>query len=133
MKYLLVLLSLLLLGCANSDSVSPVDDTFEVAGVLKHDGQKWYILVDNNHISINLDRIDTYPDRAELIFSKTASKVITFLITPDETYARLGISAGASVGFYNAVIYYGQNGHAINSNQLYYPGSNFFVYGRFKK
>lgn len=134
-KYILIFCALLNYGCAPQDDRISDQTTLEVVGIIRVDPKtkQWVILQDQYHTSKNIKAIVTYPDYAEMFFDFNASKIETFIISPDETFASLGISAGASVGTYNALIYYGRLGHSISTADLAIPGSNFFVYGVFKK
>ncbi len=103
-----------------------------VAGSIYFNGTNWSITSDAVHRPINIRRVDTFEDHAELYFNFYADEIVLFMVTPDESYAKAGITAGASVGQDVAVISYGKNGQRLMTSEMAVQYSNFFVYGIFK-
>ena len=66
----------------------------------------WSLLNDASHTFFNLTSATTVSDRLRINYP-TVGKVISMIVTPDETYAQNGISMGASVGlsFANVIMY----------------------------
>lgn len=114
---------------------SPVlaGDMFELGGAIRNVGDGWSIIRDKSHQPLNLYTIEEHSDRLELIYSLNASKVITFIVTPDETYSNKQIDVGASVGLKSAVIKFSKNGEFISPKDLTEEWGNFWIYGKMLK
>jgi hypothetical protein len=72
-----------------------------VAGVIRNTGSGWALITDADHQSTNVGSV-TYSaaNGGEIVINYpgiSATKVVSFVVTPDETLARAGIFAGASV------------------------------------
>ena len=113
------LLAFFLIGCGPK----------KVAGALRMgpDGQ-WFVLQDEGHRPLNVERVETDGEgRAVIHYAFRAHRVVTFVATPDETYAKAGILTGASVGLDRAVVTVG-----TSAKQAQIPGSNVWFYGLFE-
>ena len=66
-------------------------------GVCINTAGVWSLLNDASHTFLNLTSATTVSNRLQVSYP-TVGKVISFICTPDETYAQNGISMGASVG-----------------------------------
>lgn len=76
-----------------------------VAGVIRNTGSGWTFLEDANHIKLNCDHVTNDISIITIDFTSIAAKkVISFIVTPDETYDIAGYSTGVSVGLANAII-----------------------------
>tara|TARA_R110002050_G_scaffold81185_1_gene173559 strand:+ start:118 stop:882 length:765 start_codon:yes stop_codon:yes gene_type:complete len=75
-------------------------------GVCVNTAGTWSLLNDASHTFFNLTSATTVSDRLRINYP-TVGKVISMIVTPDETYAQNGISMGASVGlsFANVIMY----------------------------
>ena len=73
-----------------------------IAGVIRNTGSGWELITDSSHDNISIDPVDSVTNDASKIVVNYAgigaTKVLSFTIVPDETYAGLGYVAGASVG-----------------------------------
>lgn len=109
----------------------PVNNgTFEVFGAIRNNGTGWSKIQDSEHQPLNIDTVTDMGSFVRITYGKTASKVGTLLITPDETYAQSGHTAGASVGLSYADIYFAQNGVAKTPAQVSATWGNFWIYGK---
>ena len=114
----------------SSDLVAPVNATFEVLGVIRNDGSGWAVIEDSGHKSLNILSVVDTGSALRLSYLEVASQVGTLLISPDETFAQAGYSAGASVGLSHADIKFGLNGVAKNPSQVVSANGNFWIYGK---
>ncbi len=75
-------------------------------GVCINTAGTWSLLNDASHTFLNFTSATTTSNRLRVNYP-TVGKVISFICTPDETYAANGISVGASVGlsFSNLYLY----------------------------
>ncbi|MFB8239563.1 hypothetical protein ACFC58_23715 [Kitasatospora purpeofusca] len=81
-----------------------------LAGVLRQDrpGSGWY-LVGGAHLALDLEV--EYADHQQIVLRfPTARRVVSVLCGPDETYAPLGYSCGASVSLDEVRVRLGRNG-----------------------
>ena len=71
-----------------------------VCGILRQDTASggWYLINDADHIPMNVASVSQTSTFITLNLGFTASKVISFVVCPDETFAKMGITCGASVG-----------------------------------
>lgn len=76
-----------------------------VAGVLRNVSGTWSFLNDSGHVSVNVDSVSVSGNEVIINYSSiSASKVVSFVIAPDERFARDAIIGGASVGLTEARI-----------------------------
>ena len=102
--------------------------------IIRNTGTGWAVLHDNDHLPIGVVDVVQFADRIELNYDFTAAKVHSFGVMPDETYAALDqYTAGASVGFSKAAIYFGKPGinGKVNPANIKNPSGNFFIAGFF--
>ena len=76
----------------NLESLTPI------ACIIRPTAEGWTLIDDTDHEPLNVQGVDIVSNRLTLYHDNDASKVITFEITPDETFAKYGITCGASVG-----------------------------------
>lgn len=70
-----------------------------VSCVIRNDGAgAWETISDSAHGNINVTSVVADTSKIRLTYDFTASKVIGFLVTPDEAFASVGWVAGSSVG-----------------------------------
>lgn len=105
---------------------------FVVAGTIRQraaDRTKWDWILDASHTPVGVNT--TVPATANgstitIPFSKTASRVVSFVAGADETFASaLGMSVGASVGLSTAVLK-ANSSHSL-AFQLHYNGTNWVL------
>ncbi|MFB7383435.1 hypothetical protein [Kitasatospora purpeofusca] len=85
-----------------------------LAGVLRQDrpGSGWY-LVRGAHLALGLEV--AYADHQQIVLRfPTARRVVSVLCGPDETYAPLGYSCGASVSLDEVRVRLGRNGRPVD-------------------
>ena len=80
------------------NDVQDLQSLIPFACIIRPTSEGWTILNDTDHQPLNVDSVAIVNNRLTLYHDNNASKVITFEITPDETFTRYGISCGASVG-----------------------------------
>ena len=73
-------------------------------GVCVNTAGTWALLNDASHTFLNLTSATTASNRLRVTYP-TVGKIISFICTPDETYAQNGISVGANVGVARSTIY----------------------------
>tara|TARA_R110002072_G_scaffold200977_1_gene358676 strand:- start:6141 stop:7424 length:1284 start_codon:yes stop_codon:yes gene_type:complete len=73
-------------------------------GVCINTAGTWSLLNDASHTFLNFTSATTTSNRLRVNYP-TVGKVISFICTPDETYAANGISVGASVGLSHSTLY----------------------------
>lgn len=75
-----------------------------LACVIRATAGTWDYINDSQHTKKGFGSILSGSVSVQLDYLKTYTKVLSLLVTPDETYASLGITVGASVGVSNATI-----------------------------
>ncbi|MGV9267983.1 hypothetical protein ACWDRR_25355 [Kitasatospora sp. NPDC003701] len=101
-----------------------------LAGVLRQDrpGTGWY-LVGGAHLVLNLQV--SYADHEQIVLRfPPARRVVSVLCGPDETYAPLGYSCGASVSLDRVTVRLGRNGRPADPTATSAgPYANFWLLG----
>ena len=69
-----------------------------VACALRNTGSGWEMIDDSQHTPINVESVTDSSSAVTINYSFTASKVGTLVVTPDETFCKMGLFCGASVG-----------------------------------
>jgi len=69
-----------------------------VACVLRNTGSGWEMINDSQHTPINIASVSETSSVVTITYSFTASKVGTLVVAPDETFCKMGLFCGASVG-----------------------------------
>lgn len=90
-----------------------------VAGVIRNSGDGWQLIEDKNHSSLNCDSVYIVDDGkcVTVDYSElNVKKVVSFVVCPDETFASLGYTCGASAGtdYTNIYIYENSEGVVLN-------------------
>ncbi|MEV8354615.1 hypothetical protein ACFVTT_38705 [Streptomyces niveus] len=73
--------------------------------VLRNTGSGWEILADTGHNPSGVVGVTQHATYLELQHAATATKVSSFQVTPDETFAARGLRVGASVGLATTRLY----------------------------
>ena len=95
---LIAFLSLALSVFFQIKSCNLADKRVEVAGTFRSiDDNGWLVISDKLHKPINIGRIKVRKGYVLIQFTFAASKIHSFMVTPDETFVRAGYSFGASV------------------------------------
>ena len=119
-------------AAANISSIKSSDGTKTyafIAGVIRNanDGNGWVALINSTHDAVGISSVTNNTTVITVNFNVPAGgKVITFVVCPDDGYAKAGYSCGASVGTTSADIslrkqraiadYVSYNGSAFVSN-----------------
>lgn len=106
-----------------------------VAGTIRGTpGGTWGLIEDAGHTSLGIRGVSVSGNRVIITYDFTAKKVISLMATPDEYYAQMGVSCGASVGKSNAAIYFNRRpatGYA-DPMSLRSGNANVWIYGIFE-
>lgn len=78
-------------------------------GIIRPTSEGWTILSDSTHVPVNLDSVEISNGNLLIRHNHDFTKVNSFQITPDETFCKYGITAGASVGLNSSSIELYQN------------------------
>lgn len=75
-------------------------EAFDIlSGSIRRINDNWAFIIDGNHKPVNLQSVSSSGNNIVRVnYLKTYTKVVSFLITPDEAYTLNGINVGASVG-----------------------------------
>ena len=104
-----------------------------VACAIRNAGSGWGTISDANHNPQNISSVSVNASGDIVVsYSFTASKVVSLVVTPDETFASL-YSVGASVGLSTAVIsvYSLTTGNKVDASTISNANGNFWIYGLF--
>ncbi len=112
------------------------DKRAAVAGVIRCvDENGWYAIDDKGHKPINIGKIEVKNGLIMVYYTFKASAIHTFIVTPDETFARAGYIVGSSVGFNKAAITVSKivKGEvvAVDASTIKSKLGNFWIYGLF--
>ena len=71
-----------------------------IAGTVRNDGTGWKFIVDASHqADLNCDSVSADNAHVHINYASIdATKVVSFMVSPDESFAALGYFCGASVG-----------------------------------
>jgi hypothetical protein len=116
------------------NSYGDTDKYYIIAGVIRNTGSGFQFINDSDHGPLNMvvGTVITGPVGVIINF-EPGTKILTFLVGPDETYAIQNITCGASVNFDNALIRFGNSAGAIDPQTLTNPSGNFWIFGILRK
>lgn len=106
-----------------------------VSCALRNTGTGWAVISNTGHEPSGITGLVQNSDHIELQHSISATRVISMLVTPDETYAQVGLRAGASAGLTLSRIYLysGASGSAaLDPATVSAASGNLWVSGLFK-
>ena len=107
-----------------ADFVDPtLGKQFKILGcILRNTGTGWALVSTTGHVPLNATgAITSDATKITLNYGFTAKNLVTFHVTPDETFAQKGIFIGASVDLPNATIYLSRI--VALHGKVYYNGS----------
>ncbi len=78
--------------------IASMQELTPIACIIRPTSEGWTIINDTDHEPLNVTGVAIVNNRLTLYHDVDATKVLTFEITPDETFSRYGIHCGASVG-----------------------------------
>lgn len=90
-----------LINATAAGNVKSVDSTKKlevIGGCLRNETNAWQPLENSAHGTLGVASVTTSTTGITLNFSKTFSKIISFVAVPDETLATAGVHIGSSVG-----------------------------------
>lgn len=104
-----------------------------VSGVIRNTGNGWELISDTAHEPLHIESVSNNNSAITIDYSFTAKKVVSFVVTPDETFVRNGLNAGSSVGLDKSLIYLSEQGTGVYSdpNEVISSKGNFWFYGIF--
>lgn len=76
----------------------------QIAGALRNSGTGWEFISDSGHAPINVSSVDGSGIELKVNFRQAGVRVIAGTVTCDESYSRLGLQVGASVGTSGLII-----------------------------
>jgi hypothetical protein len=145
-KVCLVLALSMVVACGKSDvepiserlllsSIKPENTRF-VSGIIRcYSASDCSLLIDADHSVVGATGANVVNDSL-FVYFPTTTKIITFIVRPDETLAQQNTVCGASVGLNNARIECsGRNSDGalvrMGPHELAQPGANLFFFGVF--
>lgn len=95
-----------LTACSGNEAGSPPDEGIVIAGAIRPDADgNWTLIEDDTHRPRGVESVEVEPNGNLVIhYSDEGSAVVTFVTTPDETFAESGITVGASAGLDRAIL-----------------------------
>lgn len=102
-----------------------------VSGVIRNTGSGWEIISDSYHEPIHVKSVSNTNQFITIEHTFKAQKVVSFIVTPDETFIEDGINVGASVGLDKSILYVNQNGTYLDPSKVVSSKGNFWFYGIF--
>ncbi len=122
-----------------SISNTKIQNTVIVAGVIRNTGDGWHLIENNTHCSLNCDGVfvNNGTNAISIDYSSIkAQKVISFVVSPDETFSLEGYSCGASVGLEHANVFVHKSidgvSSEINPQDIISDKGNFWFIGVFE-
>ena len=113
-----------------------VTDKYIIAGVLRRVAPSpWYMINDGGHSPIGIKAVTEDEEKITIEYTFTSTKINSFCVTVDETFAKEGYLVGASVGNHFARIYLSkiENGNVmpIDPSTVSNSLGNLWIYGIF--
>jgi hypothetical protein len=120
--------------CSNFVFEQPEKQYKIVAGVIRNVGNGWELINDTAHEPIHVLSVSNNDLAITINHTFTAKQVVTMTVTPDETFVKDGIKAGASVGLDKTLVYLAHEGEKLyaNPNTIISAKGNFWFYGVFE-
>ena len=115
----------------DTPKINAKDISRMVAGAIRNEGSGWEFIDNSGHTPLNCSSVSVNGNgEIEIGFSFTATKVISFVIATDETFAQT-YTIGASVGLNKATCSVYQNGTKIDASEISSQYGNFWFIGIF--
>lgn len=110
--------------------------TVTVAGVIRSlDERGWHAIDDSTHSPLNIEAVEVKNGLIIVRYGFKASKIHSFVVAPDETFAKEGLLVGASVASDHARILVSQivagTPRVIDASTIRSKLGNFWIYGVF--
>lgn len=110
-----------------------------VAGVIRNTGDGWQFIENEKHGVYNCTGVSVNKDKGSINIEYSgieAKKVISFTVSPDETFSSLGYTCGASVGLEHAEVYVHKSSSGliteVNPDKIISESGNFWFIGVFE-
>lgn len=137
-KIIIIVVTLLLMGACpkvfTDNLVFEKQQKYKmVAGTIRNTGDGWEVLTDTGHEPLHVSSVTNDSLKITIHHSFKAKKVVSFTITPDETYMKEGMKSGASVGLDKTVVFLSREGEKVylNPNSVVNSKGNFWFQGIF--
>ena len=98
-----------------------------VAGAIRKKGGEWALIDDEGHTPSGIASVTDRGNDLRISYGFTAKKVVSLVAVPDETYAVLGYSFGASVGLDGATIKIMNHRQVNAGGYVYYTADGWMV------
>ena len=98
-----------------------------VAGAIRKKGGEWALIDDEGHTPSGIVSVTDRGADLRISYGFTAKKVVSLVAVPDETYAVLGYSFGASVGLDGATIKIMNHRQVNAGGYLYYTADGWMM------
>lgn len=129
----MILSILVVVGCSSIASTKASDSRYEIAGTIRNTGTKWDTIDNDAHQSMNITGVRMLSNAIQIDHKVGAKKVITFIVTPDETMAQAGYRVGVSAGLdYSYIYIYDKNGQVVDPKTYVNESANIWIYGILK-
>ena len=131
---LTIMILILPLSCINEplgniNIIGTDGKTYRVVScVLRNTGNGWEAVDDKGHIPVGVNRVSETSDGITITYDFIATKVVSLVVTPDETFASMGLFCGSTVGRESATIKVYQ-GPQIQGGYVAYDGANWVLSG----
>jgi hypothetical protein len=113
-----------------ANDICQTQTQIQVAGTIRNAGKGWQVINNSSHIPVNITGVKTDMYKIAIYHDINATKVITFVVTTDETMAAEGYTVGISGGLdYSYIYIYDKNHNRINPNNYINGGGNIWIYG----
>jgi len=109
--------------------------THFVAAAIRNTGHGWHVITNDDHQPEGVSGVEAIGDSIVVHFDFKARAIGTFIVTPDETYAKMGFVCGASVNLDSATIqcsrwrWYGS--HVVDPATMTAPMGDLWISGAF--
>ena len=108
-----------------TNSNLPDGTTFHlIAGAIRQDENnpnQWYFINDSNHEPVGVSNVEIQNNYLKITYDQTYNKVISLMVSPDETLSSLNITTGASVGLDHSLLAIGCTYEDFG--KVYYDGT----------
>lgn len=110
------------------------DSTFEIGGTIRNVDKGWNLISDSAHSPIGITSVETTNTRIKINHKDNAQKVVTFIVTPDESMTSEGYKVGISGGLdYSYIYIYDSNNNLINPYSYKNKFGNIWISGTLKR
>lgn len=94
-----------------------------LSAALRNSGSGWGLIADTGHQPTGISDVITHDDHIEIVHDVDGVTVSSLQVTVDETYARLGVRAGVSVGVDSSNIELATEPYDRITDQIWWDGT----------